>query len=130
MPERIDHPLTVPLAVGIFGAFGASIRAILTDWFALYHLFPVGTWVINTTGSLFISLLLFHPTVRGKIHPTLFTALTVGAIGSFTTFSTVTIDAVELFSSQPWLAAFYVVGTIATSVIACFIGYAMMKERT
>lgn len=130
MQERINHPLAVPVAIGLFGAFGASIRAILTSFFALYSLFPVGTWIINTTGSFLLSVLLLHPTVRDKIHPTLFTAVTVGAIGSFTTFSTVTLDVVDLFSSNRWQAIFYVLGTIVTSIIACFIGYIMTKERT
>ncbi len=129
MQKRIKHPLLFPITIGLFGALGASIRSLLTNVFAFYEFFPVGTWIINTTGSFLLSVLFFHPKIRKKIDPLLFTAITVGMIGSFTTFSAVTVDTIQLMSSRYGLAAFYMIGNIITSIIACFIGYAVTKGR-
>lgn len=129
MQERLAHPLFIGVCVGVFGALGASSRALLTDVFSLYSVFPYGTWALNTIGSFLLSILFFHPTIRKNMHPTLFTACTVGAIGSFTTFSTVTIETVELLLSQQLIGLFYVTGNLLTSIGACFLAYLLMKER-
>ncbi len=129
MPKRINLPVRVAILIGSFGAIGAALRAGVTEWFSMVSLFPFGTWMINTLGSFLLSLLLFHPTFRYQISPMIYTALTVGAIGSFTTFSTVTVETVDLWMANPVHALVYVLGNILTSVGACLIGYFLVKER-
>ncbi len=129
MQKRISHPLLIAFFIGVFGAIGAGTRAGVTHVFSLYSTFPIGTWTINTIGTFLLSLLFFHPSFRDKIHPVLYTSLTVGAIGSFTTFSTVTVETVELFMSNYFTALLYICGQIFTSIVACLIGYFIVKER-
>jgi len=130
MPKRVKPQVRVAILIGSFGAIGAALRAGITEWFSMVHLFPFGTWIINTCGSFVLSLLLFHPSFRYHIHPIIFTALTVGAIGSFTTFSTVTVETIDLWVANPVHALVYVLGNILTSVGACLIGYFIVRERT
>lgn len=129
MPKRVKPQVRVALLIGCFGAIGAALRAGITEWFSMASLFPFGTWVINTLGSFLISLLFFHPSFRTKMSPMIYTALTVGAIGSFTTFSTVTVETIDLWVENPVHALVYVLGNILTSVSACFIGYFIVRER-
>ncbi|HLR15569.1 MAG TPA: CrcB family protein [Bacillota bacterium] len=129
MQKRLEHPLLVPIYIGLFGAIGAAVRSGITHMFSQYSMFPVGTWIINTVGSFLLSIMFFRPSMRDAIPPTIFTAITVGGIGSFTTFSTVTVETVELFAGEPLLASVYMLGSIFTSVCACFIGYLLVKER-
>lgn len=130
MQKRVTHPLLLAISVGVFGALGAGTRAGFTYVFSTYSSFPIGTWIINAIGSFLLSILFFHPSFRDKIHPVLYTSLTVGAIGSFTTFSTITVETVELFMNNYSIALLYILGNVFTSVIACLIGYNIVKERT
>lgn len=129
MQKRLEYPLLIPLSIGLFGAIGATVRSGFSYIFSQYSMFPVGTWIINIVGSFVLSMMFFHPSMRDTMHPTIYTAISVGGIGSFTTFSTVSIEAVELFVDKPLLAILYVLGSVFTSVCACFIGYFLVKER-
>lgn len=130
MQKYIKHPIFIALSIGIFGAIGSGTRAGITHMFTLYSSFPIGTWFVNTLGSFLLALLFFHPSFRNKMHPMLYTSVTVGALGSFTTFSLVTFETVELFTDNFATALIYMSGNIVTSVAACFIGYFLVKERT
>lgn len=129
MQKRLEHPFLIPLYIGVFGAIGAVARSALTLVFTQYSMFPVGTWIINTVGSFLLSVLFFHPSIRDAMHPTLYTAITVGAIGSFTTFSTVTVETIELLTTEPLLAIVYIFGSVLMSICACLFGYFLVKER-
>jgi len=89
--------------LGLGGAFGAVLR------FAIGQLlsddrFPVSTLVVNAVGSFLLGLAVF-----GGLNGDLFIFFAVGLCGSFTTYSSFSVDAIALWDSNPKKAVVYVV---------------------
>jgi CrcB protein len=90
--------------------------------------FPLGTLIVNIAGSFLMGVLagyfLFRPGVPQHIK--LF--LTTGILGGFTTFSAFSLDTALLIERHAyWLAAAYVAGSVAASVIALFAGMSIYR---
>ena len=94
------------LLIGLFGAFGAIGRALLSMWLNPKTLgagMPWGTAAANLTGCLLIGLLIG---LGGRLPEPWRSALTTGLLGSLTTFSTFNLELVELVSAgRPGVAA-------------------------
>src|SRR3989440_13045709 len=77
------------LMVLIGGGFGALARYVLGAEIAARAggRFPLGTLVINVTGSFLIGLLMTLLTERFQPHPNWRLLLVVGFLGGYTTFS-------------------------------------------
>ena len=112
----------------VAGALGAVTRFVLDSsikqrWRSV---FPLGTVVINVTGSLLLGVLaglvLFHgqPTAWQTIVGT-------GFCGGYTTFSTASFETVRLVQQgRRALALLNAVGSLVLSVAACAGGLAGM----
>ena len=118
--------LIVFVGAGAGGALrhGVNVGAAKVFGFS----FPFGTLIVNVVGSFLMGLLagyfLFRPSI-GQ-HMRLF--LTTGVLGGFTTFSAFSLDAALLVERHAYgLAAGYVVGSVAASVAALFIGLALFR---
>lgn len=103
----------VPLAISLGAIPGALSRYYLTvlfgRWFGIT--FPYGTLFINVTGSFLMG---FFATIISKlaIDSNLSLLITVGFLGSYTTFSTYALDTSNLLKTRDYKAAiFYWVGT-------------------
>ncbi|WP_042463361.1 fluoride efflux transporter CrcB [Neobacillus dielmonensis] len=119
------------LLVGIAGIIGALLRYLVGIYFGhwWFHDFPLATFIINMVGSFllgwFTNLL-----PRFRLHPHVITALTTGLIGSFTTFSTFSVETVQLISTDKWgTALLYVLLSLWGGLLFSWIGYrAGLKE--
>lgn len=81
--------------------------------------FPLGTLVVNVSGSFLVGLL------AGSAPPAL-TVIGAGALGTYTTFSGFARDAVALVElRRPGLAAVYVVATCGLAIAAAAAGVAL-----
>jgi CrcB protein len=94
--------------VGLGGVAGSLLRYFLSIiavdiWGSE---FPIGTLIINLTGSFLLGWLTTHFTSSKDLHPYLFTALTTGVIGSYTTFSTFCIETIHLFETDEYIYGF------------------------
>ena len=79
----------------------------------------VGTLVVNVTGSFLLGLL-------SGVAPTTMTALGVGGLGAFTTFSSFARDAVALAELRRLkTAALYVAATVVLGLAAASAGVAI-----
>ena len=89
--------------------------------------FPVGTLVVNVTGSLLLGFLvryLFETTVS----PEMRAALTIGLCGGYTTFSTFSVDTVRLIEEGSWeRASAYVLASVVLSLLATIAGLALAR---
>lgn len=114
------------LAVAVGGALGALARYTATGWVraAAGTAFPWGTLAVNTVGSFLLGLaMVWLPSRLGDTDFRPF--LTVGLLGSFTTFSTFSYEAVELAQSgEWWRAGAYTGGSVAIGVLAVLLGAA------
>lgn len=111
------------LWVAIAGAIGAPARFLLDAW--VQHrtdrIFPWGTFVINTSGSLILGfvtgLVLYH-----GLPNTPRLLIGTGFCGAYTTFSTFTLESVRLAEDRAVPAAF---GNVLGSMVAGLLGAAL-----
>ncbi|MDP9173841.1 MAG: fluoride efflux transporter CrcB [Planctomycetota bacterium] len=111
------------LAVGIAGSLGAIARVIVAQWFGkLNWRFPIGTLVINISGSLFLGWFLTHVDERG-ISPTARLAIGAGFVGAYTTFSTYMYESNQLASKGAEVEALVnVIGSVILGILAVRVG--------
>ena len=105
-------------------AAGGAVGAIMRFWVSnsLHALlgrgFPYGTLAVNVLGSLFMGALYVLFLERMTVSPELRAALLIGFLGAFTTFSTFSIETLNLIEQADYLKAGL---NIVISVMACLI---------
>ena len=106
--------------IAIGGAFGAVLRygASMSVYSLLGRGFPYGTLFVNVTGSLLMGLLSVMLLERFNIGPEWRAALLVGVLGSFTTFSTFSIETLNLLEQGDVMRA---MTNIVLSVLVCLV---------
>jgi CrcB protein len=114
------------LWVGLGGALGSMLRFWLSGFIAgtkLGEIFPLGTLVINITGSFVIGLVGALTSPEGRFAPhwrVLATQLLmVGICGGYTTFSSFSLQTLNLARDGQWL---YAGLNIGLSVVLCLVG--------
>ena len=91
--------------------------------------FPLGTVIINITGSLLIGVLMTLITERLDGHPNLRLLLVVGVLGGYTTFSTFEYETFyAVRSGEQWLGLLNVAGSVVMGYLAVWLG-AFMAGR-
>jgi CrcB protein len=91
--------------------------------------FPLGTMVVNATGSFLIGLLMTLLTERWQPHPNWRLLLVVGFLGGYTTFSSFeweTFSAVR--EGGLWIGLANVVGSVVFGYAAVWLG-ALLGRR-
>jgi CrcB protein len=114
------------IAVGVAGSFGAVARYGLEGFITSRDggSFPWGTLVVNVTGSLAIGFL-FALSIEGRVIvvPWLRTAITVGFVGAYTTFSTLMLETFRLLEDGSFaLAGANALGSLAIGLVAVYVG--------
>ena len=102
------------------GAIGAVMRygASLGVYSLLGRGFPYGTLFVNVTGSLLMGVLSIVMLERFNVGPEWRAAILVGLLGSFTTFSTFSLETLNLLEQGDVMRA---MANIVFSVIVCLI---------
>jgi CrcB protein len=131
----VTHPFTL-LMFG--GGVGANARywfgKIVAEWQLrrFEHLnFPWATFAINVSGSVILgftaSLFLNHPDEPRR---NWYLLLGTGFCGGFTTFSTFSLETLELMQEgRPWSAAAYVFGSVAAGVFGVWLAMKLSGGR-
>jgi len=118
------------LWVALGGALGSVARYWMTNAVALLTgpRFPWGTIMINMIGSFVIGLVAYVTTPVGRV-PVSFDMrafILVGICGGYTTFSSFSLQTLELVRTGHWLGA---AANIVLSVVLCLVavsaGYAL-----
>jgi len=112
--------LKVLIFIAMGGAVGAVLRyaASLGVYSFMGRGFPYGTLFVNVTGSLLMGLLGVMMLERFNIGPEWRAAVLVGVLGSFTTFSTFSIETLNLLEQGDVMRA---VTNIVLSVLVCLV---------
>lgn len=112
-------------------AIGGVSRYLLGGWLQRQTAgtFPIGTLVINITGSFLLGLILRYAVETPTLTPEARAFLTIGFCGGYTTFSTFSYETVALMEDGQWpRAALYVALSVSLSVLAAFLGFAAARE--
>ena len=122
------------MCVGLGGGLGSVLRwwigRLVGERFKGH--FPLGTFLINISGSLVIGYLsvLFSVDCDNRYgHGMALNALVItGVLGGYTTFSSMQLDAARLAAKQhARLAAFYLLLSVATGLLAALAGAALAR---
>lgn len=119
------------LVIGMGGFLGAVCRYGVAVWTGQRwgRSFPLGTFVINVSGSFLIGLLMPLLTERFIVNPQWRLLLVVGFLGAYTTFSTFEYETGALLKDGQWLyAGLNVMGSVVAGFIALKIGEVIAKS--
>ena len=109
---------------------GGALQRRLDDWAPRVGAlpFPIGTLIVNVTGSLILGALAVVMARQGPGNVTVRLLLAVGFCGGYTTFSTFSYDTVALLEGgAPSLAALNVVASLALAFLGTFAGMLIMR---
>ena len=112
------------MVIALGGALGAVARYGISGWVQgwMNTTFPLGTLVVNVTGSFLLGLSLYllestAPTTEMR------SFVTIGFLGAFTTFSTFSYEAVVLLQGGEWArGGLYVGGSLALGLVGILLG--------
>ncbi len=115
--------MTVVIAAG--GAFGALLRYWVS--IGVHELagsnFPYGTLTANVVGSLLMGALYVLLIERMDVDPMWRGALLIGLLGAFTTFSTFSVETLNLVENgEPLKALVNVAASVVLCIAACWAG--------
>lgn len=118
------------LYVGIGGFIGASLRYIIsmqsTKWFGTS--FPFGTLIVNVLGGFLMGVIMQLSIDTTMISPNQKLILTTGVLGGLTTFSTFSLETINLFSDSNYLLGSLNIGlNLFFSLIGLVVGKILIK---
>lgn len=115
--------MTNIVIIGVGGFIGAVARYGIAIWIGQRwgRSFPLGTFIINVTGSFLIGLLMTVMAERFTENPQWRLFLVVGFLGAYTTFSTFEYETGALLKDSEWLYAGLNV------VLSVVVGFAALK---
>ena len=119
------------LLIGVLGGVGTLLRYWMSGYFARHwgETFPVGTLVVNLAGCFLIGFLFYVLTERVLLAPEMRTALLIGLLGGFTTFSSFGLQAFTLLREGEVLAAsLYVAISNVAGILLVAAGYTLSRE--
>ncbi|MFZ3589464.1 fluoride efflux transporter FluC [Bacillus sp. DJP31] len=121
--------------IWLYICIGGVIGSLGRYWFAAFlaKQFPtlesyIPTLFINGIGSFLLGLILNVTVGMNDSFSSLILGATVGVIGSFTTYSTFSLDCVKLLLDKKWFRFFqYSISTFSLSIFSFLIGYYFSK---
>ncbi len=124
----MDRYLVVLAGAGL----GGLARYALGTWIMARSggRFPLGTFLINISGSFLIGLLMTLLTERWQPHPNWRLFLVVGVLGGYTTFSTLEYETLQAVrDGERWMGLLYVTGSVLFGYLAVWLGVALTARR-
>ena len=113
------------VAIGVAGALGALARYGLEGFVSrrTSGAFPWGTFVVNVSGAFALGLVITVALERWALAAWFRSALTIGFLGAYTTFSTLSFETYRLAEDRALgLAAANMLGSCAAGLAAVYLG--------
>jgi CrcB protein len=118
------------LAISVGAVLGANARYLVGGWVTdrFGTSFPIGTLLVNVTGSFAIGLFLTLIGERLVVADWWRPLVAIGFLGSYTTFSTFSFETLALVQSGSWgLAGLNVVGSVAGCLVGVYAGTVLAR---
>jgi CrcB protein len=122
--------MRMTIGIMVAGAIGAWLRYAVDGVVSqrTTGLFPWGTLVINVSGSLLLGFLFTVFTERAMIAPWVRSSITIGLLGAYTTFSTLSLESVQLIENRVYgLALVNALGSLAAGMLAASVGIVLAR---
>lgn len=122
--------MKVVLIIAFGGAAGAVGRYLLAGYLGqlMGGGFPWAILVVNVIGSFLLGLITELASQSVLVTPEIKALMTVGFLGAFTTFSTFSLDIVELCERGQWSLAFlYICASVFMAVFGLVGGVMVVK---
>src|SRR5699024_124395 len=111
------------LFVGFGGGLGALSRYLLTEFTQnTTSDFPYSTLIINLIGAFLLTFMLNLAVINFKLNDDMKLAINVGLIGSFTNFSLIMIDLIDVVETPILLVIYYLI-TILGGLFMSYTAY-------
>ena len=115
------------LWIGMAGMAGAITRVLLGEFILSESGFPMATLAVNIVGTFMLCLIVAGALRKISVNRQLFDAVTTGFLGSFTTFSALSLETVLLVEGgQLVMAVLYValsiIGGLAAGIFGFYLG--------
>lgn len=112
--------------VGFGGALGAFARYLISMYVMTNDLFPYATLSVNLIGSFFLGAIYASALIKNS---QLLLFLTTGFLGAFTTFSSFSLEVIQLFEHSNYsLALIYIAASIIGGFIFAAFGFMIGKK--
>jgi CrcB protein len=124
----LDKYLSVLSGAGL----GGLARYLAGNWIMEKYggRFPLGTFLINVSGSFLIGVLMTLLTERWHPHPNWRLFLVVGVLGGYTTFSSFEYETYQAVrDGARWMGLLYVIGSVALGYVGVWLGVLLAKFR-
>jgi CrcB protein len=114
-------------------ATGGALGAMARYWVYNAGPFPgqrsvLATFLINVAGSLLIGVMYVLVTERAQLAPEWRSLVSIGFLGAFTTYSTYSLDALQLLQQGALgNALLYLFGTMLVCLLAAYAGVALTR---
>ena len=112
------------IAIGVAGAFGALARYGVEGLVVRRAgSFPWGTFVVNVSGSFLLGVVFTLLTERAAHAPWVRASVSIGFLGAYTTFSTLSLESYRLLETRSYsLAGANLLGSVTAGVLALYGG--------
>ena len=124
--DRLIQAMPVIAAVACGGAFGALARFGISQAVAGSRIgtaFPVATFIANMVGCLVIGFCFVWLGERGAGSPALRSGIQIGFLGALTTFSTYSLESLNLLVDRQYgYAAANILGSVVLGLAAAYLG--------
>lgn len=111
---------------------GGLTRYVAGTWIMAKYggRFPLGTLVINVSGSLLIGVLMTLFTERFQPHPNWRLFLVVGILGGYTTFSSFEYESFQsVRDGARWMGILYMIGSVVLGYLGVWLGAILAARR-
>lgn len=128
--EPVKQVLIQALCAGCGGFLGAVARfGITLGMRKAWPTFPAGTMLVNLLGCVILGAVMGATLDSRQLSPETRAFLTVGLLGSFTTFATFSYEGFHLIRSGDRLnAILYVVGSVVLGLLLLLVGYELAQR--
>ena len=118
------------LLVALGGAIGSVFRYLIgAATLAVFSKsFPVGTLLVNIVGALIIGVVSEFAYKVTPIHSSLYVFMTIGILGGFTTFSSFSLESVNMLEAGRIAAGtMYILASVVLSLGGVLLGKMLIR---